>query len=309
MSSNGQPPRDESISPSVLKAAFSYLYVAVWVYTYWIRTITAPVFRWLLVPLIVVELIGPWSDLYSPKESWPLAWRIILAVTLFLVALTLSINHRRLDVRLQRHDVILSSIRVLMEEGTLDDKDASSTVKRIGQVLDALVFSIGYGRKHSVINATLMMRAHPDNQFRIAVQDSRSKFDLNISLDANRSVAAKVATEERPDIVIYVPNTKFLHGVRIDLLKAFPKRDYFRATEIVPGAFQWIDEANQAVVRSLVCIQVPVTTKNVGAVLCVSDQDTNTLGYLELSAMKVAAGLIVQVLRQPGAVPALIKQS
>jgi hypothetical protein len=296
MESREDTARDGSTSPSVLRQAFNYLYVAVWVYTYWIRTtFVAAVLRRVLVFLGLIELVSPWWHFYFPTESLPRAWKLIFAVTLFVVVVMLSINHRRLTVRLQRHDVILSSIRLLLEEGVLDDRDGVSPHDRVAKVLTALVSSIEYGRRGNRMNATVMIRSATDRKFRIAAQDSHRKFDSELSLDGNCSVAGRAATGP-PEVVIYVPNTRFVHGVQIDLLKTFPKREYFRATEIVAGAFEWLDATNQSLVRSLVCMRVPTST-GLDTVLCVSGQRTNSLGYLELSAIKVAAGLVAEVLK------------
>jgi hypothetical protein len=113
-------------------------------------------------------------------------------------------------------------------------------------------------------------------------------------------VAGRVAAGPS-GVVIYVPNTQFVHGVQINLLKNFPKREFFSATKIIPGAFESLGATNQSLVRSLVCMSVPGTAPGKDAVLCVSGQKTNTLGYLELSAIKVAVGLVAQILKSSGA--------
>jgi hypothetical protein len=168
--------------------------------------------------------------------------------------------------------------------------------------LDALVFSIQYGQRNSRMNATLVIRS-TQGPFRMFAQDRINQdFDESLTLDRNDSVAGKVAGEQ-PGVVVYVPNTRFIHGVRIDLLKQFPTREYFRATKMVEGALQWLGAANQAKVRSLICIRVPLVIPGVEVVLCVSSPEANSIGYLELSAIKVSSSVIAQILKTPGALP------
>jgi hypothetical protein len=286
--------RNEPIGRNGLKEALSYAYVAVWAYTYWIRTtLVGPVLRWALVLLCLDELIAP----YLPSQSWSPAWSLGLTVTLYVSAITLSVNDRRSTVRL---DVVLSSIRLLLEEGALDDRDGASPLNRAVMVLNALVMSMQYGRRGVQMDATLMVRSTTDGRFRILIQDSHRTFDPDLSIDGNYSVAGRVAAGSS-EVVIYVPNTRFVHGVQINLLAKYPNREYFRAMKIIPGAFEWLDDANQFLVRSLVCIRVPLTMPDVNAVLCVSGQRVNTLGDFELGAIKVAAGLLAQVFKVPGA--------
>jgi hypothetical protein len=301
----GSEPQSGAADPSILQEALSLIYVAGWVYTYWIRAaVIGPASRFLIVVLSVIELVSAALHVYpTPVQAASFAWRYGFAGSLFVVACTLSIHHRRLGARLRRHDVILSSIRVLVEEGVLDkcQDDLAIVRQAVQKILDALVFGLEYGRAKKnkpLINATVLMR-WADTPFRILVQDSHETFDPHtLVIDRNNSVAGRVADDHSDDdLVIYVPSTWFFHGVRINLLKKFPDREYFRATKIIYGAFQSLGTANQSAVKSLICMRVPLSVGGVDAVLCVSARKVDAMGYLELSSIKVALGFVAQLLR------------
>lgn len=290
---------EPGVSASVLNSAFSYLYVALWAYTYWIRTVViGKITTALLVILSVVELAGISGIGFPFRTTLRTEFELAAAVALCGVALVVTVNRTRLTRSLQRHDVALGSIRVLVEEGALDS--ASDPPSSARKILDALVFAAEFGSASRRVNATLMVRPGADQQFRIFAQDSRRSFDPDTSLDGSQSVAGAACKLPEGNI-IYVPNARFSHGVEINLYRSFPAREYFRAMSIVPNVFQWLDSENSSLMRSLICVRVPTTAHDMIAVLCVSSLRPNSFGHVEMSITTLSAALLARVLQPASA--------
>ena len=278
-------------------AAFSYLYIGLWAYAFWLRrTVSGEVLRVLVFVLALLEVVSPVGDTLLPTHQFSGALRFGLGLALFGTAFALVLHHRRLSARLRRQEAILSSMRVLLQEGVGERSEGAEAVHDLQKILAALVFGLEYGRKRSRLNATLMVRSG-EGPFRILAQDHHADIDPAVAVDRDSSLAEKVADDRDTVGVIYVPNTRFTHGVRISPRRESPNQDYFRATEIIPRAFHSFDKSDPEFFKSVMCVRVPITEPGSDAVFCVSSQRANDIGSLELSAINLAAGLVAQVLK------------
>ena len=165
----------------------------------------------------------------------------------------------------------------------------------IGRILDALVFALEFpNSKEMLLNATVLVREEPASPFRIVHQDSRYFFPADeLALHPTESVAGKVAGEEA-GCLIYVPNTRFRHRVRLS------GKD---SINVVAGAFQHLNgSAGQRELKCVLCVKIPKghkraqTFKKKAVVLCLSGQKWDCMTALHFSAIRLAAALVSFVL-------------
>jgi len=166
------------------------------------------------------------------------------------------------------------------------------------------------------MNATVLVRERPGESFRVVHQDSRQNFSQDLRLDSTYSAAGKLAMEKKSGTLIYVPYTKFLHGVRIvggeadaDLLDGVRTSgdEPVKSVELVPDVFEALHgRPGQDQVMCVLCVKVPKGNRGPGrlgrsrvAVLSVSGRRPDCIGSLGFRAASVAASLVSLVLDAP----------
>jgi hypothetical protein len=194
--------------------------VGLWIYWYWFkRVVVAHAFPFVFLALAGIEILGPLSHLIPEVEHIRLGWRIALIVLLLLVAALLLIHHHRLQHRCGRHEALLASIDALLaaeRQQARSGYNETTRAEAVTRILDALVFALEFPNNHEMLlNATVLIRPQPETPFRIAYQDSRHFFPpAELALHPTECVAGKIA-EVKTDALIYVPSTKFRHGVQL----------------------------------------------------------------------------------------------
>lgn len=278
---------------SAVKQATRYLYVVYWTYKFYFRFLIGYIVPWVLVALSTIELFSAISHAFPIGEQLSIGLKIGIAGLLLATAAVLIYHHHRLEIRIKRHAVLLSSIMVLLEAQTLRSTDTTSQEETCSDIVDGLVFALEHARA-GPIRVSIVYRARQGEPFRIFMQDLHHTFDPAIALHPLESTAAKVA-EEQPGTIIYVPWTRCLHGARISsgITFALDQQQRFRTTQIVANAFQPVaDHHYPDVLQSLLCIQIPIGESPGCAVLCISGGERDCMGDLDFHAAKVAAALI-----------------
>jgi hypothetical protein len=283
-----------------LREAFSYLYVVYWSYKFYVRLrVIGRVLPILLLLFFAADLVSPITHIF-PWETvgWAKSvphWVKITAVCLLsLIAGSLVYHHHRLQVRIERHNVLLTSIMVLTST-SIEVNDAAGSLEAASAILDGFAFALRHARK-GIVNASIMCQSSPTEDFWLVAQDRDGAFDKKVSLDAQRS-AAGAAASESPGSLIYVPATRFLHAVRMASESGVLNNPaIFRTTRIIPGAFEHLDGFyDPRIMRSLICVRLPLEGGAAGghrAVLCLSSSKQDAFGDLDFHAAKVAASLI-----------------
>jgi hypothetical protein len=291
-------PQSTSIE-SGASVGLSLFFVGAWIYWYWFkRVIIAHAFPIVFIVLAGVEVLGPLTHLIPQIEAMPAGWRISLICFLLLTALLLLVHHHRLRIRCDRHEALLGSLDVLL--GVENRRPASGysdamRIQSIGRILDALVFALEFPRNQEMLlNATVLIREEPGSPFRITYQDSRYFFPPDeFALHPTECVAGNVSLE-KADCLIYVPSTRFRHGVRLS---------GGDSVNVVAGAFQQLEGLpGQTELKCLLCVKVPKGNKRArgakrrDAVLCLSGQKSDCMTALHFSAIRVVAALVSFVL-------------
>jgi hypothetical protein len=304
MPSNKNTPKTNAGNPALADAR-SYLFIGWWLFWYWARTaVIGKVVPGILLILSAVELLGPWFHVVPDIEKLAPWAKVTVSGTLFLTAGILVYHHWRLEVRVQRHRMVLNSFMQLLE--TAIGKVSGNGPKRdpnkmIDEVLNALVYALEFerGGPPSLLAATIMLQSSPANPFRLLQQTSNGPFRSEIMVDGQFSTAAKVASEPQ-GVLLYVPSTTYIHGVKISLEQrrtAAGKVIEFQSARTIPNAFESLDDGeNEKLVRSLLCVRIwPKGQMNTNApcfVLCLSAKRPNELGELDFNATKVGASIL-----------------
>ena len=281
---------------SIASEAISFVYVGIWLYVFWLRTrVVSALVPPLVLFLSAIELLGPILHVVPGLEQLPTWARISVAASLLCSAGLLIYHHRRLTFRLSRHDAILSSIREVVQA---DGHFANLPPRiRVCRVLDALTFALGYSIRKFRFAATVLVGPTSGGQLKLLAQNSQSTFDTALELDSRGSAAGLMA-DDSTDALLYVPNTRRIHGVKVTLSQAYPERSYFRSMSIVAGAFQRLGGADQANVKSLLCVKIPTGRSRPAAVLNITADKACSMGYLEFSAAQVAAALLSKAIAE-----------
>jgi hypothetical protein len=286
---------DQNEESAMLGQATSFVYAAWWMYKFFFRqAIVGRLLPWVMGILFVVELLGPLTHL----GELPSSLRRVLSLLLLLTALVLIYHHQRLRFRIGRHNVLLSSTMVLLEDESVRHPDhrtgRDASLQSIADTLQALAFAVEYGDPTHVVNASVLLRSRSGEPFHLLCQDPRGAFRADLALHPLNSVAGKVS-EEAIGALLYVPRTDFVHAVRIAQEQGVAGGKIFRTARMVPNAFQRLG-TDPAVLKSLLCVKIPIEPtrgdEGVCAVLCLSRDMKDAMGDLEFHAIKVAAALI-----------------
>ena len=313
------PPIKPRRRTSPVANAFSYLFVGVWSLWYWAQSaLIAPVATVVLVIFALIEISGSFLHIMPQYEHqvidflvgfapWAGVWiRVAFSFLLASAVAGLIYHHWRLDIQINRINIVLSSMGALLDEQSMREPGGAGE-ERITAILDALVFSV---MKHSMtrgrVNATVLSQPRPGEKFVVAYQDSENAFESTTQLDPYRSAAANLTQPEfECGTLLYVPNSGYRHGIRIFSLpttssraRTSPRKTW-RAFEVVPNAFQTLDEQNQKRVRSLLCVQVPLGhgddrrgPSGEFAVICLSSNRHGRMRDLEFAALKHGAAFV-----------------
>lgn len=284
--------------------AFGHIYVAFWLCKFYLRQkLIGRVAKFVLIVSSVLEFFGPLthSHVFSLPKGGPIP-EIIMGL-LFSSGLVVLVHHHKLQNRITRYHILLSSTRVSLEgvnsrrlSGLNRDRHAE-TKKAVSEILEAFIFSLGYLRNGEGFAGSVLMNDAPGAPFHIYGQDSCSRFEGELQIHQTESVAGKTCTE-KVGAIIYMPNTKYPHGVRIAGEESRTgERESFRTARIVTSVFQNLPQ-DVAYLKSMICVRIPLeqATDRI-AVLCFSSKHVDVFGDLEFHAVRLAAGLISLELR------------
>lgn len=311
--------------PSPVENAFSYLFVGAWSLWFWAQTaLIAPIAAAVLVLFAIVEIAASALHIFPQFEheitqlvvrlapsagSWI---QVIFSLLLGCAVAGLIYHHWRLDIQVNRTNIVLSSMGTLLDEESMRVSGGSAS-DRITAILDALVFAVlEHAQSRGQMQASILIQRRPGENFELSYQDKGSDFDSATRLDPYDSAAANLAGQDfECGTLLYIPNTQYRHGIRIfsgptttDRARTSIRKSY-RAFEVVPNAFQILDEENQKKVRSLLCVQVPLgpgqgrrSLAGEFAVICLSSNRRGRMRDLEYAAIKYAAAFVSFALKE-----------
>jgi hypothetical protein len=176
------------------------------------------------------------------------------------------------------------------------------------RVLDSLVETVGYKRPEGLFSATILKRlVKPGEPFKLYAQDKQNKFQQQFSVHETNSVAGKVVETDKtsPRALMYVPSTKYIHGVVIKREKGPDDQEIFKQMEIVTSAYSDVTSSEDPDVQHcLMCITIPLQQlgkkpedPDTSAVLCLSGRKKDCMGALDFTALKVTAALLYEVMK------------
>jgi hypothetical protein len=236
-----------------------------------------------------------------------------------MAAIGLVYHHHRLQVRIERHQVVLGALTVVTPDAInfssvvhiyTPEERRRATKEFAHKILEALIFVLEHERAPGMMNASIVIQESADSPFVIFDQYPPAVFPETIALHPVNSVAGKTL-QEPPNTLMYVPCAKFIHAVKLAREATFSpgKKVEYTTTRIVPNVFQPFDKdfPNPHVLQSLLCVRVPtqgtqvsVERKSAGfaysAVLCLSASKRDYLGELDFNSVQVAASLMTMAL-------------
>jgi hypothetical protein len=292
------------VQKRVVSKRRSFIYVALWDYRYGFKTrYLGKILAAILFVLTAIELIGPLSHLLPEQGTWI---RFGIAGLLFTTAVLIIWQHHRAHIRTERYEGLLNSVMVQLEK--LATAQAAYTISDAIRILDSLVATVGYKRRVPLFSATILKRiVKPGEPFKLYAQDSQNKFQTQFAVDETNSVAGKVIETDKtsPRALMYVPCTKYIHGVVITWAKGPGGQDIFMQTDIVPSAYSDVTSSTDPDVQHcLLCIAIPLqqlgkqpADPDTSAVLCLSGRKKDCMGALDFTAVKVTAVLLYEVMK------------
>jgi hypothetical protein len=318
-------------SQDIISDLPSLLYVVYWKTKYHFKiNYLGPLISITVVLLSGIELFGPFTHLSDEIEkvvpaTWFLYvpetvvhlwhWRgfhLLLALVLFIAAVLMVLHHRFLEKQSERYRELITFM--LFTAKTIRDSSEQQLTQGRAAVLllDNLITALNeYENRPSKLNASILVRKNgSDEPFRIYAQDSSNAFDPTLIIPRDNTVAGRVVKYERnekPGILVYVPRTKFVHGI------VFRGGDvFFSETAICTTPYQVLDEATEKdVLKCLLCVQIPLkkpVTQSVGqrkhvrresypiAVLSLSGQAADCMDSFHYIGARLAADLCAQLL-------------
>ncbi len=320
------PARVRQPSPSnPITEALGYLYIGYWDCKFFLRILIAariaPVVLGICIfmealgaILHVLGLMGHSETPGAPAHLWIQALTYVdpyLPIPLLLAAVITIYHHRRLEIRVKRHQVLLRSIAEVSSSAAHNDRAAAPAARErearrhVAQILRSVVTALEFEnnrRNGQPFSASVLIRNGRDVPFHIFEQYPKEIFSEDVALDSVNSVAAAAASEKTGNVV-YVPNTRFDHGVRIaDEEKRNNNRiRRTQTTRIMPGIYQRLRPAqcDPRRLKALICAHVPIETRadgrkenQVEVVVSFGAPRPDCMGELDFNAAKVAAALI-----------------
>jgi hypothetical protein len=300
----------------VWRKAVSYLYILYWDRKYFSRVWSISyLIPWLLVILSAAELVGSLLHFVSFFDESSAPTRIGIASALLAVAGTVVWHHHRLEVRIERHQTIMAMTRVLCARAVeyYNPADDGCAKKFIHDALEAFVYALERTRGLGLMNACLVVRDAPGKEFRILEQYPAGTFLSHTRLSCKESAAA-IAAAESGNTTVYIPHTKYIHGIRFVFEEDdfMPSKPPATTTRIIENAFQSIDPGHERkFLRSLLCMKVPNEiplnsrvhdrlriAPDATLVLCLGAQQADFMGEIELNSIQVTAKVIGMGLKE-----------
>lgn len=285
-------------------SGWGYIYVGAWYQWEKFKTrYLGPTFAAVLLVLSGVEIGGPFVHFINLHRHPRIQDAIVGA--LCLTALIVVWHHRVLHARADRYKNILSFAMVLAENRNSADNSPSAIVP----VLDSVVRALNpLGRSEKSINAAILRRPQsPTPQsFRIFAQDSGNSFRQGLEIPDDSVAGKAVQLDNRARNIgglVYVPWTKFHHGVAFRTIRYPHTSKGFSEGEIVPATYCVLDAATETkVLKCLLCIQVPSRSAEdedlvkYQYVLSLSGQRVDCMDTVFFSAAKLVAAFLVDIL-------------
>lgn len=271
-----------------------YLYLLYWWILFAFRLRVAPITAYAIAALVSLELFGVpihvlVDHVFVGRDAW---LKDVFLATLFGCAVTMVYHHHRLRKRVERHQILLASIRSVVVEGAADmirARSRRSELDFIRQNLQALVRAIQIENTLTpTFSATVLFQAQVGGPFQILDQTPMGMHSLPNNELPELSAAGKCC--EEPNSLLYIPWTKISHGLRIQADQSHLPR--FRDVHIVDRAFVNGIGWSLVPIRCLACIQIPTRSKVHRYVLALNADKGNCLGELDFHALQVMAGLI-----------------
>ena len=298
-----------------------YLYLAYWWIQYAFRLRVAPKFAYVVATLsgyeildsILHQVVDRLHDKGNPlavkvvtwianhqirfldSDSRVLFWASIIAIP---VTVLMVYHHHRIQRRVERHDILLSSLRDVTDEAskiaTLSHTDMAEK-DFLRRVLQALTFSL---EKHNsykpLISATILWRSSEAEGFKLLKQFPDDMYVFPPEGLPPRS-AADAAVDPQSRGIIYVPWTKFQNGVRVATVESVTPR--YSQMDLLDDVFKPMNMENQPVCHA--SIEISTGDKNTQYVLCLDANKRSCMGSLEFRALEVVASIIGLVLVSP----------
>lgn len=284
-----------------------WLYLLWWCAGFAFRLRVAPLAAYVIGFVALIEVLSvPLHHIfeYIPKVS--VNQGTYLSAALFLCAATMVYHHHRITVRVQRHQVLLLTLRDAMLQG--DDlaragHGEENVRKFVVNTLEAVVaaLSVGNSRKPD-LDAVLLIREHSPDCLRIYEQSPEDSYKLPLTGLGLNSAAGRTLISLQPESVLYVPRTGMQHAIVVAPEERRLPR--YRSLTLMDGAYEYVNGVeSRRPLGCLACIQIPAlstasrrTQAHRHFVLCIGADKPNCLGELDWHAMQLVAAIIGRAL-------------
>jgi hypothetical protein len=315
-------PRPSKPERTPLRAAWSYIYIEIWLRRYRFKVGFGTVITGLLILIFsAIEILGPILHLL-PEHGAGRFGRFVdfihgvrgryeLFALLLLVAGSMVIHHEVLGKRIGRFRALFGYV---MAAESIRQSAPAAPKASATALLDALVRVVSpkaskagalitpeekLKRERAEINSSILIRDSGAGQdFSMYTQNSNGRFDATKPVPATASAAGKLVAwqveKQRPGALLYVPRTNQYHGAGL-WSDADAEGPLFNNCKWVDFAFNDLGHGSETFLASLACVQIPMPATEHEVILCMGSGEPNRFDELEFIAAKMTATMLAEI--------------
>jgi hypothetical protein len=236
---------------------------------------------------------------------------------LALFATLVVIHHRRLEARLSRHRTLIDMLRKLALDNPSESQSLQGIERFICETLECLIMTAQYRNwRKPCVSASLLLRKSSEERFYVYKlvrrRSPESMFDYEkldngqypagYQISGKNSAAAKVSKYSGEDS-LYVPFTRFRHGVKItqggDNVPRSDRENDAMHINYSPDSPDYRSVSHLGARRSCLLYRVPTNTDGERvAVVCMETNRRACLGELDFHAIQAFSMFLAPILNR-----------
>jgi hypothetical protein len=227
--------------------------------------------------------------------------RTMFWLSLISIPVTLSMvyHHHRMLRRVERHNILLSSLRDVAVEAmrlATSSHAIAAEAELLRRILQALTFSLERANpKTPKLDATVVWRHETTDNFRLFLQYPDNTYNFppeGLPLGSAADEALKAESKG----VVYVPFTSVRHGVLLTAVETVTPR--YSRMSLLSNVFKPLEAGYVPLCHA--CVQIPTNPNEQSRYVLSLDADKRScMGQLEFHALQVVASFVGMLLASP----------
>ena len=227
--------------------------------------------------------------------------RTMFWLSLISIPVTLSMvyHHHLMLRRVERHNILLSSLRDVAVEAmrlATSSHATAAEAELLRRILQALTFSLEKANpKSPKLDATVLLRHKTTDNFGLLLQYPDNTYNFPPQGLPSGSAADEALKAESKG-VIYVPFTKVQHGILLTAVETVTPR--YSRMSLLSNVFKPLQTGYVPLCHA--CVQIPTNPNEQSRYVLSLDADKRScMGQLEFHALQVVASFVGMLLASP----------